>query len=208
MRQRLPRLLVESAMIILSVLLALAADGWADARKERQVGAQARATFVHELTANRARVSAALPYHEALMAAVFRVDSSDATVVPSYEAWRRQVPIWSGFAPPDLVTTAWQSALTTGALGRMPYAEVAALSRAYTMQGKLDAFTAAYLPLFDFSDPAMRGTVRRMNVYMQTVLTYEHALLREYELALRALDATVPVLPPASVGPPPRVPSR
>lgn len=188
-RKQLPRLLVESAMIVLSVLLALAANGWAEARKERQGTAQARASFVQELRANQARVTTTLPYHEALTAAVLRVDSTDAAAIPSYDAWKRQVPIWSGFAPPDVAATAWQSALTTGALGRMPYDQVAALSRVYTVQGKLDAFTLAYLPLFDFSDPAMRGTVRRMNVYMQTVLSYEHALLRDYETALRALGA-------------------
>ncbi len=68
-----------------------------------------------------------------------------------------------------------------------PYEEVAALSRLYTVQGKLDAFTLAYLPLFDFADPAMSGTVRRMNVYMQTVLSFEHALIRVYDAALTAL---------------------
>lgn len=189
LRRQLPRLAVESAMIVLSVLLALAATGWADSRKERHAVTQARVSFIQELRANRARVLAGLPYHEALTAAIQRVDSSDASGVPSYDAWKRQVPMWSGFAPPDVAATAWQSALATGALGRMPYPEVAALSRVYTVQGKLDAFTSAYLPLFDFSDPAMRGTVRRMNVYMQTVRSYERTLLREYDAALLALDA-------------------
>jgi type II secretory pathway pseudopilin PulG len=185
-----PELALESAMIVLSVLLALAASGWADARKQHQLTAQARASFVQEVRANRERVRRALPYHEALTRAVLRVDSAGG--VPSYAEWKRRVPIWSGFAPPDVAATAWQSALATGALGNMPYGQVSALSSLYTVQGKLDAFTLAYLPLFDFSDPAMAGTVRRMNVYMQTVLSYEHALMREYDGALAALGAGQP----------------
>ena len=67
--------------------------------------------------------------------------------------------------------------MATGALSRMPFREVASLSTVYTLQGRLDTFNAAYLPLFDFSDPAMSGTVRRMHAYMQTILSYETTLL-------------------------------
>lgn len=180
-------LALESVMIIFSVLLALAASSWAESRREHTLADQARASFVQEIRANRDRVAQALPYHRALTAAVLRVDSAGG--VSSYAEWQRRVPIWSGFAPPDLVTTAWQSALATGALTQLPYRDVSALSNAYTLQGKLDAFIASYLPLFDFSDPAMAGTVRRMHAYMQTVMSYETALLRDYDSTLVHLGA-------------------
>jgi type II secretory pathway pseudopilin PulG len=139
-------------MIVVSVLLALAANSWADAHKEHKLAVQARESFVQEIQANRSRVMQALPYHRALTDVVLLIDSTGG--VPSYAAWRRRVPIWSGFAPPDIASTAWQSALATGALSRMPFREVARLSNVYTLQGRLDTFNAAYLPLFDFSDPA------------------------------------------------------
>jgi type II secretory pathway pseudopilin PulG len=176
-------------MIVLSVLLALAASAWAESRKQQHLTEQARQSFVQEIRANRQRVASALPYHEALTRAVLQVDSAGG--VTTYAQWRRRVPIWSGFAPPDVAATAWQSALTTGALSNMPYGHVSALSSLYTIQTKLDDFTIAYLPLFDFSDQAMPGTVRRMNVYMQTVLSYEHALMQRYESTLRVLGANV-----------------
>ena len=189
-RRRLPDLIVESAMIVLSVLLALAANGWADSRKQHRLEQQAHASFIREIRANRALVARALPYHEALTRAVIAVDASGG--VPSYAAWKKRVPIWSGLEPPDLSATAWQSALTTGAISGRPFGEVTALSRLYTVQNKLDAFTLAYLPLFDFADPAMVGTVRRLNVYMQTVLSFEHELVREYDAALTALGEADP----------------
>lgn len=189
-RRRLPDLVIESAMIVLSVLLALAANGWADSRKQHRLEQQAHTSFVQEIRANRARVARALPYHEALTRAVITVDSGGG--VASYAAWKQRVPIWSGLEPPDLSATAWQSALTTGAIGGRPFGEIAALSRLYTVQNKLDAFTLSYLPLFDFSDPAMVGTVRRLNAYMQTILSFEHELVRDYDAALIALGETDP----------------
>jgi type II secretory pathway pseudopilin PulG len=189
-KKTLPELALESAMIIFSVLLALAANGWSDARKEARVTSQSRDAFIQEVRANRGRILRALPYHRDLTAAVLPVDSSGG--VSSYAAWRRRVPIWSGFAPPDLAATAWQSALATGALSRLPYREVAALSNVYTIQTRFDTFNAGYLPLFDFSDGAMGGTVRRMSAYMQTILSYETAMLRGYDSSLVVLGASDP----------------
>jgi len=178
---------LESVMIVFSVLLALAASSWADTRREHALIDEARTAFVREIQANRSRLTQVLPYHRALTAAVLHVDSAGG--ISSYADWRRRVPIWSGFSPPDVAATAWQSALATGALAKLPYRAVAKLSDIYTVQGKLDAFNASYLPLFDFSDPAMSGTVRRMHAYMQTVMSYETVLLTRYDSTLAQLGA-------------------
>lgn len=188
LRARLPELALESAMIVFSVLLALGASSWADSRKQSRLTEQARQSFVQEVRANRARLARALPYHQRLTDAVRLIDSTSG--VDSYAEWRRRVPFWSGFENPDLTATAWQSALATGALANMRYGEVASLSNLYTVQAKLDAFNASYIPLLDFSDPAMRGSVRRMNAYMQTVMSYEGALVRESDSTLAVLDVS------------------
>ena len=184
-RKSIGDLALESAMIVLSVLLALAASRWVDSRKQQQLATQAVASFDHEIRANQQRVLEVYPYHQALAAAARRLDSLGAT--HSYAEWKRQVPAWSGFRPPDVTTTAWQTALTTGALANLPYSQVGALSDAYTIQTKLDAFTGASIPLFDFSDAAMPATVRRINAYMQTVVSFETVLLREYADGLQTL---------------------
>jgi type II secretory pathway pseudopilin PulG len=167
-RKSIGDLAVESAMIVLSVLLALAASRWVDSRKQQQLATQALASFDHEIRANQQRVLAVYPYHQALAAAARRLDSLGT--IRSYADWKRQFPGWSGFRPPDVTTTAWQTALTTGALANLPYRQVGALSDAYTLQ-------------------TMPATVRRMNAYMQTVISFETALLREYADGLRTLPA-------------------
>lgn len=189
-KRTLSDLALESVMIVFSVLLALAASSWAESHRERALVDQVRTSFIQEIRANRDRLAQALPYHRELTAAVLHVDSTGT--VSSYAEWQRRVPIWSGFAPPDVVATAWQSALATGALARMPYGDVSALSNVYTLQGKLDAFSASYVPLFDFSDSAMAGTVRRMHAYMQTVMSYETVLMRSYDSALAQLGGKAP----------------
>jgi hypothetical protein len=182
MKKSATELALDSGMIILSVLLALAASSWTDARRERSLVAQARTSFATEIRENRARLTKALPYHRALTDGIVTADSVGG--VTSYAEWRKRVPFWSGFAPPDFAATAWQTAIATGALAHMSYKDVAAASNAYTLQGKLDSFNASYLPLFDFSDPAMPGTVRRMRAYMQTVLSFETAMAADYDSAL------------------------
>jgi hypothetical protein len=61
LKKTLPELALESVMIVLSVLPALAASSWADAHKEHKLAVQARESFVQEVQANRARVMKALP---------------------------------------------------------------------------------------------------------------------------------------------------
>jgi hypothetical protein len=191
MKKSAAELGLDSGMIILSVLLALAASSWTDTRREHALVAQARTSFSGEIRENRSRLDKALPYHQQLTTAVMTADSVGG--VTSYAEWRRRVPFWSGFKTPDVASTAWQTAIATGALAHMSYKDVAALSNAYTLQGKFDSFNASYLPLFDFSDPAMPGTVRRMRAYMQTILVYEIALAADYDSALVQLNGAGPV---------------
>lgn len=66
-------LAVQSAMIVFSVLLALAASSWADARKQQRLGDQALQAFAEEIRANRARLTTVLPYHDSLDAAARRL---------------------------------------------------------------------------------------------------------------------------------------
>ncbi|MEP6733144.1 MAG: hypothetical protein ABJE10_21050 [bacterium] len=187
-RKSIPDLVLESAMIVFSVLLALAASRWADARKQQQLTTQAIASFEQEIRGNEQRVRDVYSYHQALTAAIRRLDSLGT--IHSYADWKREVPIWSGFRPPDMPATAWQTAITTGALANLPYRQIGALSDVYTLQTKLDAFNGSYIPLFDFSDAAMLATVRRMSAYMQTVLSFESALMKDYTNTLGVLKSS------------------
>jgi hypothetical protein len=58
-RRGLPRVLVESALIVFSVLVALAVDEWRDSRRQRVRAEAALVAILSELEANRAAIERA-----------------------------------------------------------------------------------------------------------------------------------------------------
>lgn len=184
-RRHLVELSLQSVLIVFSILLALAVDEWAEGRDRARRAEEALASFAREIRANRQRVVEVLPYHRALRREVARVDSLGT--VRSYADWRVAVPSFAGFHPPAPTSTAWATAVATGALPEIDYGLVAELSSVYNRQEKLDAYSYSSLPLFDFSDPAMNATVRRAYVYLASVVPMEEALLAEYDRVLPLL---------------------
>ena len=179
------RILVESALIVISILLALAANQWADARKQRALTARAFNALRAEISGNAERVRAGLPYHRSLEASSHRADSLG--LVHTYADFKRNVPNWSGFEQPEYDGTAWQSAVTLGAVANMGFDTVQVLSRLYTLQSKFDQFNTAGVTTFDFSDAAMPSTVRRVWVYVFTMRVNEEDVLERYTAALKML---------------------
>lgn len=63
------------------------------------------------------------------------------------------------------------------------------MSRVYNYQAKLDAYYAAAIPAFDFSDASMRATARKAYIFLATVVTNQDILVAQYANALRVLGA-------------------
>ena len=62
-RERVPRLAIESLLIVLSVLLGFAANQWHDRRAERALAAQALSGFRRELNENLEMLQRVQPKH-------------------------------------------------------------------------------------------------------------------------------------------------
>lgn len=167
-----------------SILLAFAANQWNDARKQHALTERALRAVRDEITGNARIVRAQLPYHRMMLADTRRADSLKR--VHSYADFVANAPAWSGFMNPEYDGTAWQSAITLGAVSGMGFDTVRTLSRLYTAQSKIDGYASA-VESFDFSDAAMPSTVRRMWVYFATVATNEDTLLNRYDAALKLL---------------------
>jgi hypothetical protein len=185
------RILIESALIAVSILLALAANQWNDARKQRTLTERSLHAVSDEIKGNAARVHAVLDYHRGLETAAHTADTSNH--VHSLADWGHAVPIWSGFAAPEYDATAWQTAITLGAVSNMGFDTVQTLARLYTLQGKIDQYNSGAIQTFDFSDVAMHSTVRRIYVYVATMRTLEDTLLNRYALSLKLLTPASPV---------------
>lgn len=182
------RILVESALIVFSILLALAANQWNDARNQRSLVEHSLRSVRAEIVGNAKRIQERLPYHGSLVAETHRADSLKS--VHSYADFKLAAPDWSGFEYPELDATAWQTAITLGAVTGMGFDTVATLSRLYAFQAKVDQYASGALSSFDFSDQAMAGTVRRMWVYFYSIRVNEDTLLNRSAEALKLLGGS------------------
>jgi hypothetical protein len=182
------RIVVESALIVFSILLALAVNSYMDVRKQRDLTERALRGVRAEISSNLRQVNALLPYHNLLAKEINATDS--AHQAKDYASFHTHAPAWHGFDNPFLDGTAWQSAIALGTLANMGYDTVRVLSSLYSVQSKFDLYMTSSLPTFDFSDAAMPSTVRRMYIYVETMRINEDTLVGRYAKALELLGAT------------------
>jgi len=187
------RMVFEAALIVLSILLALAVNQWQDARRERRLADQAIASFRQELTANRRRLRELAPYHQHIRDEMLRLDSAHA--VNSFSDLGK-VGGFRGFRPAFLLETAWRTAIATGALTHIDYPTANALSTTYTLQERVDEMNRATLPAMmsggALSDAQAAGTLRQAAVYLGDISGLEREVLAAYEQMLAELDRRHP----------------
>jgi hypothetical protein len=127
----LPRVLFESLLIVMSILVALGLDEWRDDRQDAENIEHALANFVSEIQQNRARVEDAAPFNLGLRHVLNRRQE-----VRAIESVATFVNIFESYNPVVLQSTAWETAIATGALAKMDYNLVSALSLTYSLQNR------------------------------------------------------------------------
>ena len=127
----LPRVLFESMLIILSILVALGLDEWRDERQRAENIDQALVNFIGEIQQNRARVEDAAPFNQGLRHVLNRRQQ-----VKAIESVATFINIIESYNPVVLRSTAWETAIATGALAKMDYDLVSALSLTYSLQNR------------------------------------------------------------------------
>ncbi len=127
----LPRVLFESALIVVSILVALGLDEWRQNRQSEDVIHRALSSFLSEVQQNRIRVEDATPFNQGLRSVLNRhyVDDNIASV-------DEFVSMVESYSPVVLQSTAWETALATGSLAKMDYTLVSALSLTYSLQNR------------------------------------------------------------------------
>jgi len=133
-RRRVPELLVESLLIVLSVALGFAVTQWQDRRRDAALAAEATANFRREITQNLRALQRAQPKHVAL---VKRLEQEATTPHPGETAFDALVRVRheiDSTAVPVLGDAAWETATSTGALRLLGYERAARLSETYLIQ--------------------------------------------------------------------------
>jgi hypothetical protein len=127
----LPRVLFESALITLSILLALGLDEWRENQQNEDMIEQAMYNFLSEIRQNKIRVDDAAPFNRGLSRVLSqRQAAGDINSVSEF------VDMLESYSPAVLQSTAWETALATGSLANMDYNLVSALSLTYSLQGR------------------------------------------------------------------------
>lgn len=132
----LPRVLFESFLITMSILVALALDEWREDRQDDEMVQQALSNFVSEIQQNQARIDDAVPFNRGLLNVLRnRFEAKDIGSIDDY------VNMVESYAPADLRTTAWETALATGSLAKMDYGLVSNLYFTYSKQNRYQEAT-------------------------------------------------------------------
>ena len=129
----LPKALVESLLIVVSIMLALALDEWQEDQEIQELIDRSLVNFSNELTRNKSRIEDVSAYHQGVYQILEkRNEVPDGTTIIEFRN------IMDTMQPVVLTSSAWQTALATGALGRMEFGLVQALSLTYNTQLRFD----------------------------------------------------------------------
>ena len=183
----LPRLLVESVLIVASILLALALDEWNEDRERQNLVNRSILVFEREIRQNMARVEAFSPIHQGLKNILSRREMEGG--VASIAEFR---DIVQGFEPEVLLDSAWETAIATGAMAHMSYDLVSAISLTYNYQKRFDSMYAAgrsdLLRANNVQSENLSTTAYVARRYMDDVTATENQLQAVYRQALELIN--------------------
>jgi len=127
----LPQVLFESALIVVSILVALGLDEWRENREAAELVDHSLSNFLIEIQQNQARIDDAAPFNQGLRIVMSQhYFDGDVQTVDDF------VNMVESFSPAALQSTAWDTALATGSLAKMEYGLVTALSMTYSLQNR------------------------------------------------------------------------
>ncbi len=191
-------MLVESVLVVGSILLALALDEWNEDREFEDLASRSLVNFEREIQQNRLRVEDVTLFHAGLRDVLANMDASRGAV-PTTTIRN----IMEGFQPALLVSTAWETAVATGALGYMDYDVVAGLSLTYNMQERLVTLNQSGLNdllVGGFRSGEADLLVYAANRYMRELTEAEQRLQGVYDLVLGLIAETLGERPDTTAG--------
>ena len=183
------RILIESALIVVSILSALAVNEWHAARADRELAAEALSAFRREIAQNRARLSDAVPYRLGLRDVLVRMNDDGSLATADH--FHHMVGV-EPLRPPFVTSTVWETSLTTGAIPHIDFEIVNALSLTYSLQERLGELSRSSMPALarggTVAPAEMPAAVREVVAYLGDLSRSEAELLAAYDEVLRMLD--------------------
>jgi hypothetical protein len=188
---------VESIFIIVSILLALAVDSWHNDAENRALARESLEIFEREIRLNAARVADIVPYHIGLRDVVAEMAAEPERVVEMQS-------IVEGLEPTFLLSTAWETALATGALRHLDVQTVSALSWTYSQQQRFREESRAGLPRLrvtaGMTEEERLEQIHQAHAYLSSISRLEQDLHVAFLEAIRQIEITLGDRAPGDTG--------
>lgn len=186
----------------MSILAALGVRAWQDGREATQLISRSLSSFQNEIVQNRNRIDDLYRYHAGLQSVLV-----ETNIHSEPESIQDIHNVLDSLQPAVMLTSAWDTALATGALSEMEYETVFVLSLTYSYQ---DRFQTLYnTRLNDVQDLSTDDSVTPVKLagdairYMAELTTSEAELLAAYDQAIELLSGA-----PAESEPEPEATAR
>ena len=186
-------IILEAAFVVLGVVLALAANEWRQNAGHASQAENAMTTIYDEVVFNRSAVYESLGYHfqltDTLVTFMRPPNGEDGTsVFPDTRIFSR------GFiSPASLLTTAWKTANSTGAVSHMAYEKVLEFSRIYEQQEDYEYQSQqggqlVYKKLFEDGYGGMIQNFSNLTTIIYTFIYKECELVGAYDELLSGVE--------------------
>ena len=181
-----PQWLLEGLFIVVSVALGFGVAQYGEHRSNRELAARVLTNLQRELEHNLALLEPMVPVHRQWVEALDKADTSDASQsgLDLYFATRPALPKGAPSPFPFLRRSAWDAAVSGGALRLIDYDVATALSEIYRVQeistDNVERLAKGPLSATDTFDPARR--VASVRLLWMTTLDIESAEVLLLEL--------------------------
>lgn len=183
----LPRAIVESALIVMSILLALGLDEWQEDQEIQELIDRSVGNFRNELRQNMNRIEDVSAYHKGVQQLL--INRSMAQSSQSVSEFRS---IMEAMQPIVLTSSAWDTAVATGALGRMDFELVSALTLTYNTQQRFDESFRGELRMLmaptSLNDENLEVTTANATRFVTDISSREAELSVYYDQTLNMIE--------------------
>lgn len=193
-RRSLPSWLLEGIFIVISVLLGFAVAQYGEYRNNRELKTRALTSLQAEIEKNQTILSPLVPIHLAWAQALNKADTSDArkSGLDLFFALRPKLPPGTQAPFAFLRRSAWDAAVSGGALRLIDYDVAANLSEIYRVQeiasDNVERLARGPLSSATTFDPASRApSVRLLWLTLLDIESAEEILLNLYAKHLPTL---------------------
>ena len=194
-----PKAVLESILIVFSVILALSVSDWADQRRTAHRVEEMRGYLIREIRTNRDNLDTPgfIPRHEGLKRAFYQGGGTPERIQVTRAMAEPAIAQLFGGGGLNLMTprdAVWRSVSASDLFEHMDPEEVFMLAQVYKAQESLESVNQAgydnALGLLDIlsSESNTHRSMMRMTLYLEDLLQQERNLLRIYNQALMRMD--------------------